>query len=90
MLRLVNGGRSVEKVWSSDLLDTRMGAMVKVGDYAYGSGDKNRFWFCADWNTGEIKYQESGLAMGNIIANNNMLFGYNVAGKGYSREIRHC
>ncbi len=81
MLRLVNGGRSVEKVWSSDLLDTRMGAMVKVGDYAYGSGDKNRFWFCADWNTGEIKYQESGLAMGNIIANNNMLYGYTDRGE---------
>ena len=76
MLKLVDGGKSVEKVWESNLLDNRIGAMVKVGDYAYGSGDKNRYWFCVDWNTGEIKYQESGLAMGNIIANNNMLYCY--------------
>lgn len=76
MLRLTNGGRNVEKVWESTDLDNRIGAMVKVGDYVYGSGDKNRFWFCADWQTGEIKYKQSGYAMGNIIANEGMLYCY--------------
>jgi len=50
--------------------------MVKVGNYAYGSGDSKRFWFCVDWNTGEIKYKERGLAMGVVIANNDMLYCY--------------
>jgi outer membrane protein assembly factor BamB len=76
MLRLTDGGRSVEQVWFAKELDNRIGAMVKVGDYAYGSGDNNRFWFCVDWNTGEIKYQERGQAMGNVIANNDMLYCY--------------
>nr|WP_319399027.1 PQQ-binding-like beta-propeller repeat protein [uncultured Carboxylicivirga sp.] len=76
MLKLKNGGREVEKVWESTLLDNRIGAMVKVGNYVYGSGDKNRYWFCADWNTGEIKFQEKGYAMGNIIANDNQLICY--------------
>lgn len=76
MLRLVNGGKNVEEVWFSKELDNRIGAMVKVGNYVYGSGDSNRFWFCVDWNTGEIKYKERGLAMGNIIANNDMLYCY--------------
>jgi outer membrane protein assembly factor BamB len=76
MLRLKNGGKEVEQVWFSSEPDNRIGAMVKVGSYVYGSGDNNRFWFCIDWNTGEIKYKERGLAMGNIISNNDMLYCY--------------
>lgn len=76
MLRLTNGGRSVEKLWFNGELDNRIGAMVKVGDYIYGSGDNNRFWFCVDWKSGEIKWKERGLAMGNIISNDGMLYAY--------------
>ena len=80
MLRLIDGGKSIEEVWFSAELDNRMGAMVKVGNYAYGSGDSKRFWFCVDWNTGEIKYKHGGLAMGNIIFNDGMLYCYNDKG----------
>ena len=45
MLKLSSGGKVVQKVWFAEKLDNRMGAMVKVGDYAYGSGDKNRRGF---------------------------------------------
>lgn len=76
MLQLINGGRGVKEVWFSKELDNRIGAMVKVGDYVYGSGDSNRFWFCADWKTGEIKWKEKGLAMGTIIFNDGMLYCY--------------
>ena len=80
MLRLKDGGKSVEEVWFSEELDNRMGGMVKVGNYAYGSGDSKRFWFCVDWNTGEIKYRQGGIAMGNIIYNDEMLYCYNDKG----------
>ncbi len=76
MLRLTDGGRHVEKVWESGELDNRIGGMVKVGKYIYGSGDSNRYWFCADWQTGEIKFKQSGYANGNIIANQDMLYCY--------------
>ncbi len=81
MLRLTNGGRGIQEAWFSKELDNRIGAMVKVGDYVYGSGDSNRFWFCADWKTGEIKWKEKGLAMGNIIANDGMLYCYTDRGE---------
>ncbi len=81
MLRLTNGGRGVEKAWESAELDNRIGAMIKVGDYAYGSGDSNRYWFCVDWKTGEIKYKERGMAMGNIIAADGMLYCYTDRGE---------
>ncbi len=76
MLRLTNGGKSIEQAWFSEELDNRIGSMVKVGDYAYGSGDSKRYWFCVDWKAGEIKFKASGLAMGNIIANDGMLYCY--------------
>lgn len=80
MLKLVNGGKSVEKVWSNDQMDNRLGGMVKIGDYIYGSGDKSRNWFCIEWNTGEVKYKQSG-GPGNVIANNNMLYYYSERGE---------
>ncbi|KAA6331461.1 Outer membrane protein assembly factor BamB [termite gut metagenome] len=80
MLRLTNGGRSVEQVWFSPQLDSRIGAMVKVGKYAYGSGDNNRFWFCVDWETGKIKYKENTLPIGNVIAADGMLYCYSDRG----------
>jgi outer membrane protein assembly factor BamB len=81
MLRLINGGRNVEKVWFSSQLDNRIGAMVKVGDFLYGSGDFNKFWFCVDWKTGDIKWKEKGFAVGNIIANDGMLYCYTEKGE---------
>jgi outer membrane protein assembly factor BamB len=80
MLRLTDGGRNVEKVWDAPQLDSRIGAMVKVGDYAYGSGDANRFWFCVDWKTGELKYKENALPIGNVIAADGMLYCYSERG----------
>jgi outer membrane protein assembly factor BamB len=80
MLRLIDGGRSVEKVWDSPQLDSRIGAMVKIGDYAYGSGDVNRFWFCVDWKTGEQKYKDGAFVKGNVIAADGMLYCYSETG----------
>ena len=81
MLRLTNGGRNIEKVWFSSELDNRIGAMVKVGDYVYGSGDNSRSWFCVNWKTGDVKWKEKGLGMGNIIANNGILYCYTDKGE---------
>jgi outer membrane protein assembly factor BamB len=81
MFRLKDGGRSIEKVWELADIDNRIGAMVKVGNYVYGSGDANKFWFCVDWNTGEIKYKDKTLANGVIIAADNMLYCYSDKGE---------
>ena len=80
MLRLTNGGRAVEKVWELKEFDSQHGAMVKIGNYIYGSGDTNKYWFCVDWKTGEIKYKDNSLGIGNMIANENMLYCYTQKG----------
>ena len=80
MLRLTNGGRGIEEVWFNPLLDNQQGGMVKVGDYIFGSGHAHRYWFCANWYTGEIMWQERGLAPGVTIANHDMLYIYTDTG----------
>jgi outer membrane protein assembly factor BamB len=79
MLRLLNGGRAVEEVWRNRLLDNRIGGVVRVGDYIYGSGHWNRYWFCINWYTGEIMWQESDGA-GITIAADEMLYIYTMRG----------
>jgi outer membrane protein assembly factor BamB len=80
MLRLTDGGRSAEKVWTHEM-DSKMGGAVKIGNYVYGSGEKNRYWYCIDWNTGETRYKSNAVGTGNIIAADGMLYCYSDRGE---------
>jgi outer membrane protein assembly factor BamB len=80
LLRLTNGGRSVEKVWTNEM-DNKIGGAVKVGDYVYGSGEKNRYWYCIDWHTGKTVYKDSKIGVGNVIAADGMLYCYSDRGE---------
>ena len=80
LLRLLDGGRSVEQVWKNDEMDNQIGSAIKVGDYVYGSGHENRYWFCVDWNTGETIYKVRDLAPCNVIFADEMLYVYSERG----------
>ena len=80
MLRLKNGGKEVEQVWENLELDTQMGGAVRVNDYVYASGHKDRNWFCVDWNTGKTKYKVRDIAPCCVIYADGMLYCYNERG----------
>ena len=81
MLRLTDGGRKVEKVWENKEFDSKTGSAVKIGNYVYGSGDNNKYWFCLDWKTGEQKYKDRSIAVGAVIAAEDMLYCYSDRGE---------
>jgi outer membrane protein assembly factor BamB len=81
MLRLEDGGKAVEEVWRNPELDTQMGGAVKVGNYVYATGHKNRFFFCLDWNTGETLYSVRDLAPFSVISADGMLYCYSERGE---------
>jgi len=81
MLRLVDGGKAVEKVWENLEMDTQMGGAVRIGNYIYGSGHLNRYWFCLDWNTGETKYKERENTPCSVISADGMLYCYTEKGE---------
>ncbi|MCL2435373.1 MAG: alcohol dehydrogenase, partial [Lentimicrobiaceae bacterium] len=80
MLRLINGGRNVEKVWEITELGHQTGHVIKFGDYIYGSGEKTH-WHCVHWQTGKVMYSDNTLARGNIIAADGMLYIYSDKGE---------
>jgi outer membrane protein assembly factor BamB len=80
LLRLTNGGKRFEKVWTNEM-DNKMGGAVKVGNYLYGSGEKNRYWYCIDWNTGKTVYRDNQIGTGNVVAADGMLYCYSDRGE---------
>lgn len=80
-LEMSADGSSVEKAWFKTELDSRMGGMVVVDGYLYGSGDKGREWRCVDWKTGEEKYASKEIAKGVTICADGMLYCYSDKGE---------
>lgn len=80
-LNLSDDGSSVEKDWFSENLDSRIGGMVVVDGYLYGSGDNHREWRCVDWDTGEEKYASSEIGKGVVIYADGMLYCYSDRGE---------
>ena len=80
MLRLTNGGRSVEKVWETTDLCHKTGNTMKIGDYVYGSGERTH-WHCVDWQTGATMYSDQTLGVGTVISADGLLYIYSEKGE---------
>jgi outer membrane protein assembly factor BamB len=80
-LTLSGDGSTVKKEWFNSNLDGRMGGMVLINGYLYGSGDNNRQWRSVDWKTGEEKYASTDLGKGVVIAADGMLYCYSERGE---------
>ncbi|MBN1984713.1 MAG: PQQ-binding-like beta-propeller repeat protein, partial [Prolixibacteraceae bacterium] len=80
-LSLSNNGNSIKEEWKNEKLDNRIGGMVLVDGYLYGSGDNSREWRCVDWKTGEEKYASGELTKGTVIYADGMLYCYSERGE---------
>ena len=80
-LNLSDDGSSIEKEWFKKELDSRIGGMVVVDGYLYGSGDKGREWRCVDWKTGEEKYASKEIGKGVVISADGKLYCYSEKGE---------
>ena len=80
MLRLTNGGRSVEKVWDNKDLCHKTGNTMRFGDYVYGSGERTH-WHCVNWQTGKTMYSDQTIGVGSIISADGLLYIYSEKGE---------
>ncbi|WP_167605461.1 PQQ-binding-like beta-propeller repeat protein [Maribellus sediminis] len=80
-LNLSVDGSSITKAWTKTELDSRMGGMVVVDGYLYGSGDNAREWRCVNWETGEETYAAKDIAKGVTIYADGMLYCYSERGE---------
>ena len=68
-------------IWINKKVDPQIGGAVLYKGYIYASGDRNRKWFCMDWNTGEIKSESTALDKGTIIEADGLLYIYTEKGE---------
>ena len=61
--------------------DPKMGGVVVLDGRIYGTGDRNRKFFCLDWKTGKELYSTRELSPANIIADDGLLYVYSESGK---------
>lgn len=80
MLQLSDDGNSITELWTDSMLDSKMGGAILHEGRIYGSGDKNKEWFCLDWETGEVLYSSKMLKVGNIIYADGLLYCYGDGG----------
>lgn len=80
-LNISDDGNSIKLAWNNKSMDSRMGGIVYVDGYLYGSGDKTREWKCIDWETGKNTWESKAVAKGVTIYANGYLFGYSDRGE---------
>jgi outer membrane protein assembly factor BamB len=81
MLKLSSDGTSVTQVWKNPSCDPKMGGVVVLNGRIYGTGDRNRKFFCLDWKTGKELFSTRELSPANIIADDGLLYVYSESGK---------
>lgn len=80
-LKLSSDGSSVTEEWTNTSLDNQMGGAMLIDGYLYGSGDRNRKWFVADWHTGETVYETRDIDKGTVIYADGLLYAYTERGE---------
>lgn len=81
MFKLSDDGSKVQKLWENQSLDNKMGGVVLIDGYIYGSGDKYREWKCLNWKTGEQKWESKEIARGVVISAEGVLYCYSDRGE---------
>lgn len=70
----VSGGEiKPEKVWGPAIMDNYHGGVLYYNGYVYGTGSRNRGWFCIDFMTGEQKWR-TGNDEGSLTFADGMLY----------------
>lgn len=80
MLKLSADGSSITEVWKNAAFDPYLGGAVVLNGKIYGMGHQNKNLVSLDWNTGNIIYSNPGLAPGNIISADGLLYCYSESG----------
>jgi outer membrane protein assembly factor BamB len=80
-LTLNTQGTAVTEEWFNSDLDNQMGGAVIVNGYIYGSGNRNRNWYCIDWKSGETVHESRDIDIGTVIYADGLLYAYTQRGE---------
>ena len=79
MLKLESDLDSVSVSWVDSMLDVHHGGVVEIDGFLYGANwinNRNGFWTCLKWDTGEVMYSTEWENKGSVISADGMLYCY--------------
>jgi len=79
MLKVSDDLRSMEEVYTSELLDNHHHGLIELDGYLYGSywiSNGTGAWACLNWNTGEVMYDEEWNSKGEMVYADGLLYVY--------------
>jgi len=72
-LKSVDGEIIPETVWETELMDNHHGGVILHEGFLYGSGSSARGWFCLDFSTGDLVWNDP-IGKGSITYADGMLY----------------
>ncbi len=84
-LRVKDGTVSSEQVYFNNTKLNSIGGVVRVGDYVYGTNDKNQL-VCLEFKTGKIKWQDPSVGTAALCYADGMLYVRGQGGNGFGPE----
>lgn len=79
MVKVSDDLKSIEEVYTNNLLDNHHHGLIELDGYLYGSywiNNGNGAWACLDWNTGEVMYDEQWNSKGEMVYADGLLYVY--------------
>lgn len=56
-----------DTIWTTADMDNKMDGPLLIDGAIYGCGDRKKYWFCLDWETGKTLWMEKGPAISSCI-----------------------
>lgn len=60
MYQLNDDFSNPDTVWTTEDMDNKMDGPLLIDGAIYGCGDRKKYWFCLDWETGKTLWKEKG------------------------------
>ncbi len=75
-LRLSAKGDAVkaQQLWDIKPLDSQHGGTIGLDGFVYGSGDRQRGWFCVEMLTGRVRWRVNGVGKGSVSMADGLLY----------------
>jgi len=67
-------GVTAKLLWDIKPMDTQHGGTIGLDGFVYGSGDRQRGWFCVEMLTGKVRWKADGVGKGAVSMADGMLY----------------
>lgn len=76
MFRLKDDFSTPDTIWTTKEMDSKMEGPLLIDGYIYGCGDRNKKWFCYNWQTGKKMWESKDFKISSMIYADGKIFAH--------------